>query len=33
MVDFNPDAIIVIGFEESSRILQGLNDQGIGPQR
>ncbi|SFL17868.1 ABC transporter substrate-binding protein [Geodermatophilus ruber] len=33
MVDFNPDAIVVIGFEESSRILQGLNDQGIGPQR
>jgi ABC-type branched-subunit amino acid transport system substrate-binding protein len=33
MVEFNPDAIVVIGFEESSRILQGLNDQGIGPQR
>ena len=33
MVDFNPDAIIVIGFEESSRILQGLNSNGIGPQR
>ncbi|MGY1731249.1 ABC transporter substrate-binding protein [Geodermatophilus sp. SYSU D01045] len=33
MTDFNPDAIVVIGFEESSRILQGLNDQGVGPQR
>ena len=33
MVEFNPDAIIVIGFEESSRILQGLNAQGVGPQR
>jgi len=33
MVDFNPDAIIVIGFEESSRILEGLNANGVGPQR
>ncbi|MGY1838545.1 MULTISPECIES: ABC transporter substrate-binding protein [unclassified Modestobacter] len=33
MVDFNPDAIVVIGFEESSRIIQDLNAQGIGPQR
>jgi ABC-type branched-subunit amino acid transport system substrate-binding protein len=33
MVDFNPDAIVVIGFEESSRIMQGLNAQGVGPQR
>jgi ABC-type branched-subunit amino acid transport system substrate-binding protein len=33
MVDFNPDAIIVIGFEESSRIIQGLNSNGVGPQR
>jgi ABC-type branched-subunit amino acid transport system substrate-binding protein len=33
MVDFNPDAIVVIGFEESSRIIQGLNANGIGPQR
>ncbi len=33
MVDFNPDAIVVIGFEESSRIIQGLNSNGIGPQR
>ncbi|MGY1842898.1 ABC transporter substrate-binding protein [Modestobacter sp. SYSU DS0875] len=33
MVDFNPDAIVVIGFEESSRIIQGLNAQGIGPAR
>ncbi|TQN43346.1 substrate-binding family protein [Blastococcus colisei] len=33
MVDFNPDAIVVIGFEESARIIEGLNAQGIGPQR
>jgi Periplasmic binding protein len=33
MVDFSPDAIIVIGFEESSKIIQGLNAQGVGPQR
>ena len=33
MVDFNPDAIVVIGFEESARIIEGLNSQGIGPQR
>ena len=33
MVDLNPDAIVVIGFEESSKIIQGLNAQGIGPQR
>ena len=33
MVDFNPDAIVVIGFEESSKIIQGLNAQGVGPQR
>jgi ABC-type branched-subunit amino acid transport system substrate-binding protein len=33
MKDLNPDAIIVIGFEESSKIIQGLNAQGIGPQR
>jgi ABC-type branched-subunit amino acid transport system substrate-binding protein len=33
MVDLNPDAIIVIGFEESSKILQALNAEGIGPQR
>jgi hypothetical protein len=33
MKDFNPDAIVVIGFEESSRIIQGLNAQGVGPQR
>ena len=33
MVDLNPDGIVVIGFEESSRILQGLNENGIGPQR
>ena len=33
MVDFNPDAIVVIGFEESSRIIEGLNSNGVGPQR
>ena len=33
MVDFNPDAIVVIGFEESSRILESLNQNGVGPQR
>ena len=33
MVDLNPDAIVVIGFEESSKIIQGLNAQGIGPKR
>jgi hypothetical protein len=33
MVELNPDAIVVIGFEESSKIVQGLNAQGIGPQR
>jgi ABC-type branched-subunit amino acid transport system substrate-binding protein len=33
MVDFNPDAIVVIGFEESARIIEGLNAQGIGPAR
>ncbi|MGY1916335.1 ABC transporter substrate-binding protein [Blastococcus sp. SYSU DS0973] len=33
MVDFNPDAVVVIGFEESSRIIEGLNQNGIGPQR
>jgi ABC-type branched-subunit amino acid transport system substrate-binding protein len=33
MVDFNPDAIAVIGFDESSRIIEGLNANGIGPAR
>jgi hypothetical protein len=33
MVDLNPDAIVVIGFEESSKVIQGLNAQGIGPKR
>jgi ABC-type branched-subunit amino acid transport system substrate-binding protein len=33
MVEADPDAIVVIGFEESSRIIEGLNAQGIGPQR
>ena len=33
MTEFSPDAIIVIGFEESSRIIQGLNTNGVGPQR
>jgi ABC-type branched-subunit amino acid transport system substrate-binding protein len=33
MVEFGGDAIVVIGFDESSRILEGLNAQGIGPKR
>jgi ABC-type branched-subunit amino acid transport system substrate-binding protein len=33
MTDFSPDALVVIGFEESSRIIQGLNTNGVGPQR
>jgi ABC-type branched-subunit amino acid transport system substrate-binding protein len=33
MVDFNPDAVAVIGFDESSRIIEGLNANGIGPAR
>ncbi|MCZ2828237.1 ABC transporter substrate-binding protein [Modestobacter sp. VKM Ac-2986] len=33
MTTFAPDGIVVIGFEESSRIIQGLNTQGVGPQR
>jgi branched-chain amino acid transport system substrate-binding protein len=33
MVELDPDGILVIGFEESGRIIEGLNAQGIGPQR
>jgi ABC-type branched-subunit amino acid transport system substrate-binding protein len=33
MVEFAPDAIVVIGFDESARIIQELNAQGIGPKR
>jgi hypothetical protein len=33
MVELNPDGIVVIGFNESSRIIEGLNENGIGPQR
>jgi hypothetical protein len=33
MVDLNPDAIVVVGFDESSRIIQVMNEQGIGPAR
>lgn len=33
MVDLDPDAIIIIGFDESARIIEGLNENGIGPQR
>ncbi|MGY1827877.1 MULTISPECIES: ABC transporter substrate-binding protein [unclassified Blastococcus] len=33
MVELNPDAIVVIGFDESARIIEGLNSQGIGPAR
>jgi ABC-type branched-subunit amino acid transport system substrate-binding protein len=31
MVDFNADAIVVIGFDESSKIIEEMNSQGIGP--
>src|SRR3712207_2900503 len=31
MVEFNPNAVVVIGFEESARIIENLNSQGIGP--
>ena len=31
MADFNPDAIVVIGFDESSKIIEEMNAQGIGP--
>ena len=31
MLEFDPDGIIVIGFDESARIIQELNAQGIGP--
>ena len=30
-VDADPDAIVIIGFDESSRILQGLIENGFGP--
>jgi ABC-type branched-subunit amino acid transport system substrate-binding protein len=33
MADFNPDAIVVVGFDESAKIIQGLNEQGVGPAR
>jgi hypothetical protein len=33
MVEMDPEAILVIGFDESSRIIEVLNEQGIGPQR
>ena len=33
MVDFNPDAIVIVGFDESGKIIKGLNEQGIGPKR
>jgi len=33
MVDLNPDAIVVVGFNESSKIIKAMNEQGIGPQR
>ena len=31
MKEFNADAIVVIGFDESSKILEEMNAQGIGP--
>jgi hypothetical protein len=33
MVDLQPDAIVVIGFDESGKIIQSMNEQGIGPAR
>src|SRR5215213_5911106 len=33
MVDLNPDAVVVVGFDESGRIIQVMNEQGIGPAR
>ncbi|WP_428978318.1 ABC transporter substrate-binding protein [Trujillonella endophytica] len=33
MVELEPDAVIIIGFDESARIIDGLNENGIGPQR
>jgi len=33
MKDFTPDAIVVIGFDESARVIQNMNEQGIGPAR
>jgi ABC-type branched-subunit amino acid transport system substrate-binding protein len=33
MVELNPDAIVVVGFDESGRIIQVMNEQGIGPAR
>jgi hypothetical protein len=29
----NPDAIVIIGFDESALIIKQLNEQGIGPKR
>jgi ABC-type branched-subunit amino acid transport system substrate-binding protein len=31
MADFNPDGIVVVGFDESAKIIAGLNEQGVGP--
>ncbi len=31
IADFNPDAVVVIGFDESSKIIEEMNAQGIGP--
>jgi len=33
MADFNPDAIVVVGFDESAKIIAGLNEQGVGPAK
>jgi ABC-type branched-subunit amino acid transport system substrate-binding protein len=33
MKQINPDAIVVIGFDESATIITQLNEQGIGPKR
>lgn len=33
VVDANPDSLILIGFEESAKILKGLADKGMGPDK
>jgi len=33
MADFNPDGIVVVGFDESAKIIAGLNEQGVGPAK
>jgi ABC-type branched-subunit amino acid transport system substrate-binding protein len=33
MKEFNPDAIVVIGFDESATLFREMNQEGIGPKR